>query len=71
MDRQTREALDRLVGREGPTGLTIIELSALSGRLHDAWVAGDIPGFPEDASVLEKAQHWALRVPPLRRKGSG
>jgi hypothetical protein len=59
VDRQTRDVLDELVGRQAPA---LSELHAHDAEwleaIHDAWRDGRIAGYPADESELHAAQDW-------------
>jgi hypothetical protein len=63
VDQQTRAVVERLGWRDAPPrgSLDILERSAACSVLHDAWVAGEIPGFPNDDHQLILAQRHVLR----------
>jgi hypothetical protein len=42
--------------------LTVIEESAAAAALHDAWVTGQIPDFPDSDHELVLAQRHVLRL---------
>jgi hypothetical protein len=56
--------IERLGWREGPAlgVLTVIEKSAAAAALHDAWIAGQIPGFPDADHELVLAQRHVFRM---------
>ena len=58
MDRRTRAALDEVVGPEAPTFEQLAAHDAeWASLIHSAWVAGRIPGFP-DETEWEAALEW-------------
>jgi hypothetical protein len=56
--------IERLGWKEAPPlgALSALERSAAAAVLHDAWVRGEIPGFPDSDLELAHAQRHVLRM---------
>jgi hypothetical protein len=64
VDARTEAVIEHLGWKDAPArgALTALETSAAAAVLHDAWVRGDIPGFPDSDHELALAQRHVLRM---------
>jgi hypothetical protein len=69
MDPRTLVVLERL-GLLVLGSLTVTQESTAVAALHDAWVFGEIAGFPGDEEQLALAQRHVLRMSEIEARAT-